>query len=459
VDTDTDIDTDLNTDIDITNMNGISDKSLNNYEENIEENKKENREEKDKKDYKKDDSDGLLKTKRRGRKPKDKFKYETTDIDEYQRNTGKEDNIIIKLPLSCLKLNEEFNIGKDLYSYNPNITTPTPYNSGELQTHGIAYSLIDFNDNISDDKDLQNNNDTQDNNIQNSKDTQNNNDIQNANATQNNSIQYDNDIYEETNNMSEKYCKCECECKTKKTTLLTVNNNKNNGDKNNGDKNNGDKNNDIGECSEKLRQIDIILSNKYNSNTDKFNVLTQFGTNFTGGKWIDKTDIACLWCCNSFTNTPWGIPYKFINETFQLFGNFCSANCTLAYILQNYKNDDTIWEKIALLNLLYFKVYKIYKNLIPAFDKMALKMFGGTLDIDEFRTLTSNNDKAYNIEFPPCNTIIPMLEEIYKKTNLNNNFIPIDKTRIQIANNELKLKRSKPVVNHKNTLDFCLGKS
>jgi hypothetical protein len=52
-----------------------------------------------------------------------------------------------------------------------------------------------------------------------------------------------------------------------------------------------------------------------------------------------------------------------------------------------------------------------------------------------------------------------MLEEIYKKTNLNNMFIPVDKTRIQIANNELKLKRSKPVVHHKNTLDFCLGKS
>ena len=50
-----------------------------------------------------------------------------------------------------------------------------------------------------------------------------------------------------------------------------------------------------------------------------------------------------------------------------------------------------------------------------------------------------------------------MLEEIYKKTNLNNSFIPVDKSRINISSNELQLKRSKPVVNHKNTLDFCLG--
>jgi hypothetical protein len=36
--------------------------------------------------------------------------------------------------------------------------------------------------------------------------------------------------------------------------------------------------------------------------------------------------------------------------------------------------------------------------------------------------------------------------------------IPVNKNCIQIANNELKLKRLKPIINHKNTLDFCLGK-
>ena len=133
-------------------------------------------------------------------------------------------------------------------------------------------------------------------------------------------------------------------------------------------------------------------------------------------------------------------------------------NCALAYILQYYKEDDSFWEKISLLNLLYFKVHGNYKNLLPSCDKMALKCFGGVLEIDEYRDIITGNEKSYSIEFPPCNTIIPMLEEIYKKTNLNNTFIPIDKNRIQVANNELKLKRSKPIINHKNTLDFCLGK-
>ena len=215
----------------------------------------------------------------------------------------------------------------------------------------------------------------------------------------------------------------------------------------------------IKNCNEDVRQIDIILNNKYNSNTNKLNVLTNLGININNDKWIDKTDVACLWCCHSFKSSPWGIPYKFVADKFLLFGIFCMPNCALAYILQFYKDDDSLWEKVALLNLLYFKIYGQYTNLQPSFDKMSLKLFGGTLEIEDYRNIIYGNEKSYSVEFPPCNTIIPMLEEIYKKTALSNTFIPVDKNRIHIANTELKLKRSKPIINHKNTLDFCLGKA
>ena len=36
-------------------------------------------------------------------------------------------------------------------------------------------------------------------------------------------------------------------------------------------------------------------------------------------------------------------------------------------------------------------------------------------------------------------------------------YIPVDKDRIRKANNELRLKRSKPVSEHKNTLDSCMS--
>lgn len=357
--------------------------------------------------------DGSIKTKRRGRKPKDKFKYEIADIDEYSRNNKKDDNVIIKLPLSCLKLNEEFNLGKDLFPYNPVITTPKPYNPEDLKGGNIGYSLLGDNPDIELDE----------------------------NDVVGNTISFDNSVSNNEIRPSVQTNGCtrcqNCQCHHKGSELVSG----------------AEK-----EKEKDPRQIDIILNNKYYTNTDKFNVLTHLGGCMNGDKWPEKTDIPCLWDCHSFKNPPWGVPYKFNNGKFQLFGNFCSANCVLSYILHFYQEDDALWEKVALLNLLNFKVNKEYTSIVPAFDKMGLKMFGGTLEIEEFRNITGVNDKAYSVEFPPCNTIIPMLEEIYKKTNLNNTFIPVDKTRIQAANNELKLKRSKPVVNHKNTLDFCLGK-
>ena len=437
-----------------------------------------------------DDDDIVMKTKRRGRKPKDKFKYESSDYDEFQKHSKKEDNIIIKLPLSCLKLNEEFNIGKDLFPYNPNLSIPKPHKMEHLITkYNIKYSMInglsDNDNDISDDQELDNIEEyNSDFNFKNSitEETINNHDFKNIINEHN----YSNESKECNDNNYNDLHNTILNANVNTNAILNTNNNTNtntnyiaNNSNNNYNNittkstcNNKKYNENTHYCSkcyhcqqnktggEEVRQIDIILNNKYNNNTDKINVLTHLGLNLNGGKWIDDTRVACLWCCHSFKNIPWGIPYKFVNEKFLLFGNFCMPNCALAYILQFYKDDDTLWEKVALLNFLYFKVYGNYKALIPAFDKMALTMFGGTIEIDEYRNIMFNNEKTYSVEFPPCNTIIPMLEEIYKKNTLTNTFIPVDNKIINMAfTNELKLKRSKPIINHKNTLDFCLGKT
>ena len=266
-------------------------------------------------------TDTIMKTKRRGRKPKDKFKYENTDFDEYQKNNKKEDNIVIKLPLSCLKLNEEFNIGKDLFPYNPTISTPKPYNPDYNLLHksNIGYSTIN------DDRDL--NEDTQTFDIETKINIDPNN-FNNANfnqffdAMKNDGKPLDISTIEtkcdNTSSKTSTFCDKCTHCKLNRK--------------------------DATEPDHEVRQIDIILNNKYNSNTDKFNVLTHLANNTMGGGWIDKTDVACLWCCHSFTGTPWGIPYKYVNGKFILFGNFCIANCALAHILIFYKDDESIWE-------------------------------------------------------------------------------------------------------------------
>ena len=104
------------------------------------------------------------------------------------------------------------------------------------------------------------------------------------------------------------------------------------------------------------------------------------------------------------------------------------------------RDEDYLWEKVALLNLLHYKVYGKYETIIPAPNKIALQKFGGSMSIEEFHNFIELNDKSYTVEFPPCNNVIPVLEEIYKKSNLSSSFIPVDKNRILKANNELKLK-------------------
>ena len=55
-------------------------------------------------------------------------------------------------------------------------------------------------------------------------------------------------------------------------------------------------------------------------------------------------------------------------------------------------------------------------------------------------------------------SIIPIMEEINTSSlKYKNKYIPVDKDRIRKANNELRLKRSKPVSEHKNTLDSCMS--
>jgi len=48
--------------------------------------------------------------------------------------------------------------------------------------------------------------------------------------------------------------------------------------------------------------------------------------------WPSQTNIDCLWCNHPFDNQPFGIPIKKIGEKYQMFGNFCCAECAASYI-------------------------------------------------------------------------------------------------------------------------------
>jgi hypothetical protein len=216
---------------------------------------------------------------------------------------------------------------------------------------------------------------------------------------------------------------------------------------------------DIIEPSNKkqLTQVEILLEKKY-KHTKQLALLSNVCTSQNDNKWVASTNIACFWDCHCFDHQPWGIPTKFDVHTnnFTLFGIFCSPNCALSYLLSNESSSNSLWERISLLNLLNYKVYENDENIIPAPDKMCLKLFGGPLDISEFRALTLKNNKVFNINFPPCNIIAPVLEETKKICNQDTYFIPNDKKRQNKIQTELKIKRTRSIYSNKNTLDSLL---
>jgi hypothetical protein len=209
------------------------------------------------------------------------------------------------------------------------------------------------------------------------------------------------------------------------------------------------------------RQISLLLKDKYYKE-NRIDILLQLVYSNKINKWPEHTNISCLWCCHEFLNTPWGVPYKYEDNVFHLFGIFCSPNCVASHIFE-LSNLNTKWEYFSLLNLLYYKVYGKLEEITLSPSKLCLKKFGGSLDIADYR-IKSNTDNLYILKFPPTISIIPIIEEINKnKHNITNmvksstNFIPLDTNRIKKANTDFKLKRTKPLTNKKNTLDSCMN--
>ena len=194
-------------------------------------------------------------------------------------------------------------------------------------------------------------------------------------------------------------------------------------------------------------------TNDSDSNLKIVKLLKEFEEKNKNKEWPSNTSIACYWCCHKFENAPIGIPVSYQDNRFDVFGCFCSLECACAY---NYDNScyDELWERQNLLNLLSRKLDM--KNIVkPAPTRLSLKLFGGYLDIKDFRTF-NNNNKLLNVNFPPMNSLSQQIEEI-NEFEVNNDFryIPIDNDRINKIKEKM-IKRSKPITN-KNSLENTMN--
>lgn len=184
--------------------------------------------------------------------------------------------------------------------------------------------------------------------------------------------------------------------------------------------------------TKKITSDEPLISN----NLKKIVVNTAFPI-FNKERWPKRTDIKCWWCTYNFDNVPCCIPHKYENGNFRVYGNFCSFNCAMAYILQFI--EDKKWEKISLLNLLHKEIYNTWGDITPAPKKEVLNTYGGKIDIDEFRK--TNKRITYDLLIPP---IFPIKSHVEIR-NTGDSLEKLGQNKL-IGSGNLKIRREVPLI-------------
>ncbi len=176
----------------------------------------------------------------------------------------------------------------------------------------------------------------------------------------------------------------------------------------------------------------------------------------------NSSNIHCYWCCHNFNSTVFTLPMRYNNGIYEVYGSFCSPECACAYNFNDSKDFDKKWERYSLLNLLYKRLLDNNNlEIISALPRENLKIFGGNMNIEEFRKQNKNYKKRIEVLQYPLVSYSSIQNEIELNYFIQNKekkkFIQLDKTIINEADSNLKLKRTKPLNKYKNTLESCMN--
>lgn len=173
-----------------------------------------------------------------------------------------------------------------------------------------------------------------------------------------------------------------------------------------------------------------------------------------------ETTVGCFWCCDAFEGRPCVIPLRINDSVWQVYGNFCTPQCSMAYLLSEVLDTHTRWERIGLLNRLYAE--SVNGRIYPAPAREVLSKFGGPMSVAEFRSICDSQRVRVDIHMPPMVSILASMDTKpidFYETPLRNTFA----SPYQMARNTqsdeptgLKLKRNKPLKDKESTLDTCL---
>lgn len=192
--------------------------------------------------------------------------------------------------------------------------------------------------------------------------------------------------------------------------------------------------------SENLTNIQNNEITCTNTNNDVKKNNNDYSTNNN----LNRSGTCCFWCCHTIDNDVYGMPHNYdsVNDTYLIYGSFCSLQCANAYNFSVHCGSDKVWEINSWIQILG-KRYGFDKPIRPAPSRYLLKMFNGNLTIEEFRKSHINNDKTYLLNIPPMINITTGFEVI------NTSYLT------KTTENKDKLKKNKYISN--STIDSKLN--
>lgn len=170
------------------------------------------------------------------------------------------------------------------------------------------------------------------------------------------------------------------------------------------------------------------------------------------------SESACFWCCHAFVHRPVVLPIRDTGDYLLVTGNFCSPECATSYLFDMRQDSHTRWEQLALLYRVYGEACQ--GKIHPAPPRTTLKLFGGTLTIQEYRDLIQSHKVRVDIHLPPMVSILATMDTKpidFYDASLTKNVNETVKERLQKAEEVLRLRRTKPLKAWESTLDACLN--
>ena len=172
----------------------------------------------------------------------------------------------------------------------------------------------------------------------------------------------------------------------------------------------------------------------------------------------DSTDVACFWDCHPFRGGPCVIPTVIEEGIWRVYGNFCCPECAAAYLFNERLDLHVQWERYALLNRLYATTAESVR-LAPA--RSVLRLFGGAMDVSDFRAVVADKRLRVDVMMPPMISIIQVMDTKpidFYDASMKNTFIPWEMDRMNRPGAQgLRLRRTKPVAEKEATLEYCMG--